>query len=54
MTKSFVDIMRIEEMIYYCKTNSPCQYLRKHIKKRMENIDTDVAALRVNRIAWID
>ena len=54
MAKSFVEIVRIEEMIYDCKTNSPWQYQRKHIKKRKENLDTDVGALRVKRIAWID
>ena len=49
MAESFIKIMKIKEMIatqrsFDCSTTSPCQYIRKHTEKSMENIDTDVGA----------
>ena len=47
MAESFIKIMKIKEMIarsFDCSTTSPCQYIRKHTEKSMENMDTDVRA----------
>ena len=43
----FIKILRKKEVIaklrsFDCYTNSPCQYQKKGIQKRMENVDADV------------
>ena len=30
--------------------NSPCQFQKTHIEKSMQNMDTDVRVLRVNKL----
>ena len=30
--------------------NSPCQFQKTHIEKSMQNMDTDVRVLRVNKM----
>ena len=45
--ESFIKIMRIKEMIanltsFDLQMNSSCQYHKKHVKKSMEKMDTDV------------
>ena len=52
-SESYIKVMRIKEMITNwksswllnaldCKTNSPCQHLRKRINNSMESIHTEV------------
>ena len=47
VAESFIKILRKKEVIanlrsFDCNTNSPCQYQKKGIQKRMENVDADV------------